>query len=189
MMKNFSILSCCFMIVCCLCLSSCSSSSSTEFSGEESIVKEPTAITLNADNFNDYIILDVKIEDFEKETKMGLIGPEYRGSAELSASASLRKDVAVDNVVIQARIVTEGFGWDYNIYSFTLELNKDGEAEYSAAIDSGDYMAVLSPEAPSIMKTSMIDNGLAITLDENEFITSVDNDAGVAIQVSGTIYE
>lgn len=146
---------------------------------------EPVAITLDSSNFFDYIILDVKLEDIEREQRTGLFGTEYRGSAQLTAEVSLRKDVQVDSVVIEGRIVTEGLGWALNIYDFTLELDKDGEAEYSNTIYSGEY-GILPPDNPNMMNSTMLQG--ALTLNANEFITEVD-DGAVALQVSGTIYE
>ncbi len=35
--------------------------------------KEPVKVELNAENFNDYIILDVQLEDYEKESERGLL--------------------------------------------------------------------------------------------------------------------
>lgn len=164
--------------ICGIILNACSANTSEAIS-------EPVAVTLDSSNFSDYIVLDVKLEDIEQEERRGLLGLEYRGSAQLTAEASLRKDVQVDNVVIEGRIVTWGMLWNYNIYNFTLELNKDGEAEYSNTIYSGEYN-LFSPENPTLMNADEMQRSLE--LNENEFITEVD-DGAVAIQVSGTIYE
>lgn len=181
-MKKFRMIGCAFLGMLYLALCGCSSSAPQSVEIEE----EPVAVTLTSENFSDYIILDVKIDDFEEENQIGLFGNEYRGAATLSATASLRKDVEVDSVIIEGRIVTDGLAWALNVYNFTLELNKDGEANYSDTIYSGEF-GLLRPESPTIMSTPMLD--MALSLNENEFITSVDNDGGVAIQVSGTIYE
>ena len=179
-MKKIFLLSLAFSI-CGLLLSACSTSTSEVTPPSE----EPVAIILDSSNFSDYIILDVKLEDIEREQRTGLFGTEYRGSDQLIAEASLRKDVQVDSVVIEGRIVTEGLGWALNIYDFTLELDKDGEAEYSNTIYSGEY-GILMPDNPNMMNSTMLQG--ALTLNTNEFITEVD-DGAVALQVSGTIYE
>ncbi|MDD3241859.1 MAG: hypothetical protein PHQ64_03735 [Bacilli bacterium] len=142
--------------------------------------KEPVAITLNKDNFEEYIILDVQLNEFEKQSQRGLVTRyEYRGSAKLEAKARLRKDVKVENVIIKGKILTSGWCWAANTYEFTLELDKDGRAEYSETIYSGDY-GLASPEEPSI--SSAIDRW--VDVQENEFI--VDN---IIIQVDGVVYE
>lgn len=145
--------------------------------------KKEEPIALNKDNFEDYIILEVKQPDFEKEQQRGLISTyEYRGTAQLVATARLKKDVKTENVIIKEKIVTSRMAWAGNVYEFTLELDKDGKAEYSQKINSGKFTLV-SPDEPSYFGN----------LDTFKVYTEVKDDdfvyKDVLLNVSGTIYE
>lgn len=173
-MKRICLL-CCFALSCAL-LSGCSTTQ-----------KEPVPLT--SENFEDYIILDVTLDNFETETKPGAFGTEYRGVAQLTATARLRKDVDVDNVTIKGKVETNGDLWYLNYYEFTLDLDKNGEAEDSQTIYSGEYTAFIRPEAPTITPANL--NSIPLT--EDEFIVSINEQGnsseGIVVQVSGNILE
>lgn len=91
--------------------------------------KEPVAVKLNEDNFSDYFILDVQLKNYKREEQTDLISRyEYRGSADLVATVRPKKDVTIEDVVINGKIITSGMTWAGNVYQFTLELDKDGKA-------------------------------------------------------------
>ena len=136
---------------------------------------EPKIIELGSENFEEYIILDVNIEDFNVEQGRGLYS-WYKGVAKLKATAKLKKDVQVDGVIIKGRIGTSGLCWASKTYDFILELDKNGEAEYSKQITTGDA-GMLYPDEPSIC-TSLYE------ANENEFLIK-----NAYIEVSGSIIE
>lgn len=143
--------------------------------------KEPSKIELNEENFNDYIILDVDVTDFEKDTKMGLVTRyEYQGVANLKATARLRKDVNIENVIIKGKITTTGMCWSLKEYEFTLELDKNGEANYSKQITTGEY-GLLIPDKPSLSQFYFYE------LKDGEFFL---NDNKIVItSINGNVYE
>lgn len=173
-------LGCLILAFCGLLLPSCSAEQ-----------EEKTPVTLNAENFSDYIVLNVNLEDFENRTQIGILGTEYEGIAQLHATASLRKEVEIDSLTIKGRIATNGFCWTFNVYDFVLDFNKDGEAESVSTIYSGQYLPAL-PDQPTIGIPEVLKTGLrmeGITLETNEFIISTNSNQGIAIRVEGTIYE
>lgn len=136
--------------------------------------KEPQIIELNSENFNEYIILNVSIEDFNVENGRGVYA-WYKGVAKLKASARLKKDVQINDVVINGRIELSGLCWASNSYSFILELDKNGEAEYNKQISTGEG-GILYPDEP---KFYTVRKPI-----ENEFLVK-----DAYIQVSGSIVE
>jgi|GEM_PF-3385078 hypothetical protein len=137
---------------------------------------EPKVVKLGSENFEEYFILDVDIEDFNVERGRGLYA-WYQGTATLKAKARLKKDVQVDGVVIKGRVITSGLCWASKVYNFTLELDKNGEAEYSKQITTGEA-GMLYPEEPGF-------GTYLYEANENEFL--VKNAA--YIEVSGSIIE
>lgn len=107
--------------------------------------KEPTKVTLTSENFSDYIILNVQFDDAETRTSSGILGTEYKGVAKLNASARLKKDVKVENVVITGKVKTAGMLWSSKEFSFKLEMDKYGNATYSKDVET-DYSSFLKPE-------------------------------------------
>ena len=136
---------------------------------------EPKVIELGSDNFEEYIILDVNIGDFNVEQGRGLYS-WYKGVAKLKATARLKKDVQINEVVIKGRIGTSGLCWASKSYDFILELDKNGEAEYSKQITTGDA-GMLYPDEPSICTYLYEAN-------ENEFLVK-----NAYIEVSGSVIE
>lgn len=138
--------------------------------------KEPTKIALTGENFSDYIILNVDIKNFKVEEQMGLVTRyEHRGVADLVAKARLKKDVKVEDVVIKGKITTGEMGWALKTYEFTLELDKDGEADFSEQITSGDF-GLLKPKAPTMSKfyTYELKDGEFFLKDKELLITSLE---------------
>ena len=153
--------------------------------GEKS--KETVKIELNANNFSDYIILNVQLEDYERETTTGLITTyEYRGAATLKATTSLKKEVKVEDIVIKGKITTSGMCWNYLEFDFELILDKDGKAEFSKRINTGKY-GLMSPEEPSLSKfySNYIN---PYELKEGEFYAD-DNEYILITSVTGSVYE
>lgn len=112
--------------------------------------EEPTKIKLTGDNFSEYIILNVSLEDFEEEKTQGLFTTyEYRGVAKLKATTSLKKDVKVEDITIKGKLITYGKGWSLKEYDFELALDKDGKAEINKTISTGNYGLTI-PDAPTI---------------------------------------
>lgn len=140
--------------------------------------KEPVKVELSSDNFSDYIILDVQFEDADSKSKKGILGTEYKGTATLKATARLKKDVQVENVVIEGRIRTSGQLWSGNEYTFKLELDKNGEANYSKQVDTGGYTFAIKPEEQPIIYDLDLDP------DEDEFIYDK-----YIIKVNGNVYD
>lgn len=169
------------------CLLCCFALTLVLLSGCRAAQKE--VIPLTEENFEEYIILDVTLDNFETETKSGIWGTEYRGVARLTATARLRKDVELDNVTIKGKVETNGDLWYLNYYEFTLDLDKNGEAEDSQTIYSGEYTAFIRPEAPTITPANL--NSIPLT--EDEFIVSINEQGnsseGIVVQVSGNILE
>ena len=139
------------------------------------VLTKPKIIELTNENFNDYIIFNIDISNFEVEKGRGLYA-WYKGTAQLNASAKLKKDVEIDNVVINVRTVTSGLCWAGNQYEFVLELDKNGEAEYSKEISTGDA-GMLYPDEPNF-------HILEVDKLENEFINK-----NAFLKVSGSIIE
>lgn len=144
--------------------------------------KEPVEVELNAKNFNDYIILNVQLEDYEKESERGLFTTyEYRGAATLKATARLKKDVEVEDVVIQGKITPSGMCWNFLEFDFELILDKDGRAEFSKRINTGNF-GLMSPDEPKLSKFYNYE------LKENEFYA--DEEEYILItSLSGSVYE
>lgn len=143
--------------------------------------KEPVKIELTKDNFENYIILDVQLTDFEEESKQGLFTSyEYRGAANLVAKARLKKDVEIEDVVIEGKIMTSGLTWALNTYDFTLKLDKNGEADFSKKITSGNY-GLTAPQEPSI--SSYFD----YELKDGEFF--LENNTILITSISGNVYD
>ena len=134
--------------------------------------KEPKIIEISSQNFEEYIIFNASLEDFNVEKGRGLYAWN-KGTAKLIASAKLRKDVEANNIIITGRAILDGLCWAGKIYNFTLELDKNGEAEYSSQITTGEG-GMLYPDKPTFF-----------TIDEpneNEFIFK-----NVYLTVNGTI--
>lgn len=136
---------------------------------------KPKVIELTSKNFGEYIIFDVDISDFQVEKSAGLLSL-LKGTAQLTATARLKKDVEINNVIITGRVVTSGLCWAGNEYKFTLELDKNGEAEYSKKITTGDA-GMLYPDEP---KYHTLETGKL----ENEFIHE-----NIFLQVSGSVVD
>lgn len=136
---------------------------------------KPKVIELTSENFNDYIIFDVNLSNFQVENGGGLYS-WYKGTAQLTATARLRKDVEINNIIINGRMVPSGLCWAGNEYEFVLELDKNGEAEYSTQITTGDA-GMLYPDEPIL-------SALEIDKKENEFIYK-----DVFLVVSGSVTE
>lgn len=134
----------------------------------------PKTIELNSENFEDYFIFDVSIDDFNVQKSGGLFS-SYKGTAKLNASAKLKKDVKLENVTVNGKIITSGLCWAGNVYSFTLDFDKDGKAEYSKTITTGDA-GMLYPEEPKLLTIDDVSDG--------EFILE-----GAYLKVSGSIIE
>lgn len=150
--------------------------------GSSEKAKEPVKVELNAENFNDYIILNVQLEDYEKESKSGLFTTyEYRGASTLKATTSLKRDVKVEDIVIKGRIRTYGMCWSSLEFDFELVLDKDGKAEFSKRINTGSY-GLMSPEEPTLSKFYEYE------LKENEFYAD-DNEYILITSITGSIYE
>lgn len=137
--------------------------------------QEPKIIELGSENFEDYIILDVDIENFNVERGRGLYS-WYKGVATLKAKARLKKDVQVNEIIIKGRIGTSGLCWASKSYDFILELDKNGEAEYSKQITTGEA-GMLYPDEPSICTDLYKAN-------ENEFLVK-----NTYVEVTGSIIE
>lgn len=144
--------------------------------------KEPVKVELTGENFNDYIILNVQLEDYERETTKGLFTTyEYRGAATLKATTSLKKDVKVEDIVIKGKITPYGTCWNFLEFDFELKLDKDGKAEFTKRINTGKY-GLTSPEEPSLSKF------YDYKLKENEFYA--DEEEYILItSISGSVYE
>lgn len=104
----------------------------------------------------------------------------YKGTAKLNASARLKKDVKVDNVRINGRVITDGLCWASKIFEFTLELDKDGKAEYSKLISTGEA-GMLKPDEPKIYYNTFVEQN---EKRENEFCIK-----NALLQVSGNVIE
>ena len=139
------------------------------------ILSKPKIIELNKDNFQDYIIFNLSLDDFEIENGSGLYA-WFKGTAKLNVSAKLKKDVEVDNVVINGRIHLNGLCWAGNNYTFTLELDKNGEAEISKEITTGEA-GILKPDEPILLSSEYY-------LQDGEFILE-----NAYLEVSGNIIE
>ena len=114
--------------------------------------KEPTEIQLTKENFDEYIILNVNIKDFEIDYSTGLFTSyEYTGIANLEVEARLKKDVKVNNVKISGRISTTGKCWAMKNFDFSLQLDKNGEGDISNQITTGDS-SLLKPDRPTLFK-------------------------------------
>lgn len=142
--------------------------------------KEPAKVELTDKNFNDYIILNVQFDDADSKSRVGILGPEYKGTATIKATAKLKKDVTVEDVIIEGKVAPSGMLWSGNEYTFKLELDKDGEAEYSKDIDTGDYTVMLKPdEQPILCKYSS-------SLEDGQFL--INDDKVVVTSLSGSVY-
>jgi hypothetical protein len=138
-------------------------------------------IELTSENMRDYIILDVQLDDYEKESKDGLFITNYRGTATLNATAKLKKNVDVEDVVIKCKITTSGSAWALNVYEFTLELDKNGEATYSKEITSGNY-GITPPDEPSISRF------YSYELQDGEFFYN-EEEKILITEISGSVYD
>ena len=141
--------------------------------------KEPVKVDLTADNFSKYIILNVQFDNADTKTKKGLLGTEYKGTATLKATAKLKKDVNVEDVVIEGLVSPSGMLWSSETYRFKLELDKNGEAEYSKDVET-DY-SILKPEEQPILGKyyNKVEDGQFLAVDGKVLITSL----------SGSVYD
>lgn len=141
--------------------------------------KEPVKVDLTADNFSKYIILNVQFDNADTKTKRGLLGTEYKGTATLKATAKLKKDVNIEDVVIEGLVSPSGMLWASETYKFKLELDKNGEAEYSKDVET-DY-SILKPEEKPLLGiyTGNVEEGQFLTMDNKVLITSL----------SGSVYD
>ena len=149
--------------------------------GKDTSNRKTVKVALDSNNFKEYVILNVQLENYQMETTTGLFTTyEYRGSATLRATASLKKDVKVEDVVIKGKIMTTGMCWSLLEYGFELTLDKDGRAEYSSIINTGNY-GLTAPQAPQISKYYN-------ELKDNEFFAD-DNQTIVITSVTGSVSE
>lgn len=140
------------------------------------ITKEPVKVELTKYNFADYIIIDTNYNNFSVDT---IPDPfiniyKHRGIADLIVKARLKKDVQVENIIIEGKVSPTGFGWASKIYPFKLVLDKNGEADTTNQIFT-DYIPLVLPEMPEISKFfdyELIDNEFFIN-DETVVITSI----------------
>lgn len=135
--------------------------------------KEPVKVDLTSDNFNDYIILNVQFDNADTKTKSSIMGREYKGTATLKATAKLKKDVDVENIVIEGSVSPSGMLWASEEYTFKLELDKNGEAEYSKDVET-DYSILKPEEKPLLgMYTGKVKEGQFLAMDDKVLITSL----------------
>ncbi len=88
--------------------------------------------------------------------------------------ARLKKDVQVENIILEGKVSPMGLGWNTEIYPFKLVLDKNGDADITNQIFT-DYIPLLSPDMPETSKFSdyeLIDNEFFIN-DETVVITSI----------------
>lgn len=146
--------------------------------------KEPIEIQLTKENFDEYIILNVNINDFEIDSSRGvsyLLGYdsyEYTGIANLEVEARLKKDVKVNNVKISGRISTTGMCWAMKNFDFSLQLDKNGEGDISNQITTGDS-SLVKPDRPTLFKF------YNYSPSGNEFL--INNDEVLITSLEGTI--
>ena len=151
---------------------------------EQEKQKEPTEIQLTKENFDEYIILSVNINDFEIDSSRGvayLLGYdsyEYTGVANLEVNARLKKDVKVNNVKITGQIETAGMGWTFKKFDFSIQLDKNGEGEISNQIMSEENMLV-KPDRPTISEF------YNYSPSGNEFL--INNDEVLITSLEGTV--
>ena len=159
----------------CISLCACKAFNDGFNAGLSSVSKKP--VTITADNFGDYFILDVDVENFEVDEKPGISMRQYRGVADLVATARLKKDVDVEDLVIDVSVLLSGMLWTGSRYTLQLQFDKDGYAEEKLEIMT-EYNG-LEPDRPELYPASKLS-----TLKEGEF--EYEN---ATIKVSGTIYE
>ncbi|SEI81692.1 hypothetical protein SAMN02910453_1394 [Lachnospiraceae bacterium A10] len=155
----------------CLCMTGCA--------------KEPEKIELTGDNLEEYFILDASVDNVDIHKVTGLVSAEWAATADLNATAKLKKDVDVEDVVIEGYITTTGLCWTNQKFSFKLQVDKDGYGEASERMeplsDNIGESSLLKPDYPSIKTISndQLSEGESLAMDGNIVITSV----------SGYIYE
>ena len=135
------------------------------------------SVTITEENFKDYFILDVAVENFEIDKKPGISITQHRGVADLVATARLKKDVEFEDLVIEVSVLTSGMLWTGNRYTLQLQFDKDGYAEEKLNIMT-DYNG-LEPDRPELYPASKLS-----TLEDGAF--EYEN---ATIKVLGTIYE
>ena len=135
------------------------------------------SVTITEDNFEDYFILDVAVENFEIDEKPGISVTQNRGVADLVATARLKKDVEYEDLVIEVSVLTSGMLWTGNRYTLQLQFDKDGYAEEKLEIMT-EYNG-LEPDRPELYPASKLS-----TLEAGAF--EYEN---ATIKVLGTIYE
>lgn len=141
--------------------------------------KEPVKVELTSKNLEDYIILNVQLDDTDIKTKSSILGTEYKGTAKLKATAKLKKDVKTEDVVIEGLVTPHGLVWSGEKYEFKLELDKNGEAEYSKDIET-PYSILKPEETPSLTKyVDEVEEGQFLAADDKALITSL----------TGSVYE
>ena len=134
-------------------------------------------VTITEENFEDYFILDVSVENFEIDKKPGISVTQNRGVADLVATARLKKDVAYENLVIEVSVLTSGMLWTGNRYTLKLQFDKNGYAEEKLEIMT-DYNG-LEPARPELYPASKLS-----TLEPGAF--EYEN---ATVKVLGTIYD
>ena len=141
--------------------------------------KEPVKVDLTSENFNDYIILNVQFDNANTKTSSTILGTQYKGTATLKATAKLKKDVDTENVVIEGKVSPAGMLWASEEYTFKLELDKNGEAEYSEDVETA--YSILKPEEKPILGKyyGKVEDGQFLVFDEKVVITSL----------SGSVYD
>lgn len=120
----------------------------------------------------------MQFDDADTKTKNSLFGTEYKGTATLKATAKLKKDVDVENVVIEGLVSPSGMLWAGETYTFKLELDKNGEAEYSKDVET-DY-SILKPEEQPIL------GGYFDKVKDGQFLI---DDKILITSLSGSVYE
>lgn len=146
--------------------------------------KEPVKVDLTGENIEDYFIFDVSLEDVDISPTMGLFSAEYTTSANMNVSAKLKKDVAVEDVVIEGYITTSGLCWAGRNWAFKLQVDKDGEATTVERLEPLKNQvggsSIMKPDYPEIFTVHP-------DLEEGEYL--VDDDNIVITSVTGCVYE
>ena len=146
--------------------------------------KEPKEVQLTKDNFEKYIILDVQLSDYNVEKKNTLIGQDHKGTATLTVTARLRKNVNAEGIIINGAISIVPTSWSAFSENpvFKLVLDKDGYAEYTKKISTEWITTFVAMEEPRIGTNTKWTE--SINSKENAFVYE-----GLLLWVEGNIYD
>lgn len=137
------------------------------------------AIELTKDNFNEYCIFNVSLDDFLISGEPYVNG--YDGCVTLNISTALKKDVVLENGVINGKVILNGFGWAAKVVEFTLELDTKGECRYSQQIKTNSGM--LPPETPTFFILKELSHAEPfVEISDVDFVVK-----NAILQVEGTI--